>query len=256
MRKQTYTIPFAEARREYLNNDAFREVLNTGCFIYVENSYVLNSAEYVAYGGNNEPVLTEYARAHLDGCALLFEEREIIKYSGSVTRGADGQEAAVEIRNTTSYPALRQKKGLTEDIQRLRKAMLEQFELQAAHQKTCWQRIFEIITNKGTTTSGQFQNKTGLVDKVFNRAKNNALSMPEMKTVITVAAAYDLDLSTMEELLRLAGHSLSPASKEHHCYRFILTTMFGRGMQAKNEFLVEEGFEPLGSKPQKKQRKL
>jgi hypothetical protein len=80
--------------------------------------------------------------------------------------------------------------------------------------------------------------------------------MPEMRAIITIAAAYDLDLTTTEELLNLAGHSFSPTSKEHDCFRFIITTMHGFTMQAKNELLDEEGFEPLGSKPQNKERRL
>ena len=141
-----------------------------------------------------------------------------------------------------------QKKELTDEIKLIRDAILKQFELQTAHQKTCWQRIYEIITDKGTTTAGQFALKTGLSDKVFNRAKNNASSMPEMKTIITIAAAYALDISTTEELLKLAGHSFSPASKEHIYYSFIITTMYEYSMYAKNEVLVGGGFDPLGSK--------
>jgi len=255
MKKQTYTITFTEARREYFENERLREILNTGCFIFVESSYVLNSTEYVVYDDEGY-LLTEYARSNLEDCALLFEEREIIKYSGSVTRGEENQDAVIEIRHTTTYAAQKQRKGLTDDIRKLRKAALIQHELYTAHQKTCWQRIFEIVTNKGTTTSGMFHLKTDLVNKVYDRAKNNDPSMPTIKTIVTIAAAYDIDLSTTEELLKLAGHSFSPVSKEHDCYRFILMTMYGRGMHAKNELLVDEGFTPFGSKGQIKERKL
>ena len=253
MKKQTYTIAFEEARREYFDNEAFREILNTGCFIYVESSYVLNSAKYII-PYDDRHALTEYARLHLDECALRFEELEIIKYSGFATRGEHDQDAVIEVKRSTSYVPKLQKKELTDEIKSRRKAMIMQFELQAAHQKTCWQRIYEIITSKGTTTSGQFSLKTGLVDRVYNRAKNNYSSMPDIRTIITIAAAYALDLTTTEELLRLAGHSFSPVSREHDCFRFILLTMYDHGMDAKNALLAEEGFNILGSKPHAREK--
>jgi hypothetical protein len=255
MRTSTYTIPFAEARREYLKSEALRELLNSGCFVYTEESYVLNNERYITQSESGY-CLTDYARAHLDECALLFEEREIIKYSGSVTRGEAAQDAVIGVRMTTTFAPKRQMNNLTDEIKRLRESFKLHFDIQASNQKSCWQRIYEIVTNKGTTTSGMFNQKTDLIPKIYDRAKNNDPSMPEMRTIITIAAAYKLDLTTTEELLKLAGHTFSPASKEHDCFRFIITTMHDYTMQAKNELLVEEGFDPLGSKPQNKERKL
>ena len=250
MKKQTYTIAFAEARREYLSNESFREVLNTGCFMYVENSFVINSDKFVVLSGDGYS-LTEYARLHLDECALLFEELEIINYSGFATRGEDNQEADIKIKRSTSYTTKKQKRELDDEIKQLRMAMIRHYDLHVANQKTCWQRIYEIVSGKGTKTSGQFAIKTGLGSKVFDRAKNNVASMPDVKTIVTIAAAYNLDFTTTEELLRLAGHSFSPVSKEHDCYRFIIMTMHDYEMDAKNTLLEEEGFDPLGTKPQK-----
>ena len=251
MKKQIYTIPFDEAQREYFNNETFRETLHNGCFIYAESSFVLNSDKYIVRD-DTEYALTDYARSHLDECALPFDEIEIIKYSGSATRGAEGQDAAIEIRRSTTFASHRQAKVMLDDIKRIRKAAIEQFEIQAAHQKTCWQRIYEIVTGKGTKSAGMFKLKTDLSDRVYNRAKNNYNSMPDIKTIVTIAAAYDLDLSTTEELLKLAGHSFSTVSKEHDCYRFIIMFMYGRSMNEKNSLLADEGFDPLGTKPQGK----
>ena len=225
----------------------FRDILNNGCFIYAENSFVLNSNKYITSDIEGFS-LTDYARSHLDECALPFDEIEIIKYSGSATRGAEGQDAAIEIRRTTAYAPQRKTKALTEEIIRLCKIAMEQFELQSVNQKTCWQRIYELITSSGTKTAGMFEQKTDLSGRIYNKAKNNYNSMPDIKTIVTIAAAYDFDIFTTEELLRLAGHSFSPTSKEHCCYRIILMMMCGRGMKVKNEFLVNEGFSPLGTK--------
>jgi hypothetical protein len=255
MRKQTYAISFTEARREYLKNEALRELLNSGCFVYAEESYVLNDERYITQRESNY-FLTDYARTHLDECALLFEEREIIKYSGTVTRGEAAPDAVIGVRMATTFAPKRQTNTLTDEIKRLRESFKLHFDIQATNQKSCWERIYEIATSNGSTTSGMFKQKTGLIPKYFDRAKKNDPSMPEMRAIITIAAAYDLDLTTTEELLKLAGHSFSPTSKEHDCFRFIITTMYGYTMQAKNELLDEEGFDPLGSKPQNKERKL
>lgn len=175
---------------------------------------------------------------------------ESIKDSGNVTRGEESQDATMETRKTATVPANRQKRGLSAEIKQMREVMIRHFEIQSVHQKTCWQRIYELVTSKGTTTSGMFAQKTNLIPKIYDRAKNNAPSTPKLKTIVTIAAAYDLDLSTTEELLRLAGHTFIPTSQEHDCYRFILTAMYGHTMRDKNELLASEGFAPLGSMPQ------
>ena len=173
---------------------------------------------------------------------LVTKKGEVFMYRKSITPKGE---------TTTIQESL---KGF-EEIKQIRKAMIRQFEIQSARQKTCWERIYEIVTSKGTTTSGMFVQKTNLISKVYDRAKNNVKTMPKLKTIVTIAVAYDLDLSTTEELLRLAGHAFIPTSQEHDCYKFILTTMYGYTMQDKNDLLASEGFTSLGSTPKEKTEK-
>jgi len=253
MKRKVYAISLEEAQREYRDNDVFRDMLDSGCFVYTANSYVINLPEYVSGNEDSAYDLTDYARAHIDECALAFEETEIIKYSGNEIRGSQPRTDThtIEKKRVTKYVSHLQGTELNEKILKMRRASKLLFEESVKEQMTCWEYIFDMLNVMGITKS-MFCNRTSLDAKVYDRAKQNKASMPEIKTIVTIAAAYGLDYLETENLLTLAGHRLSPVSPEHDCYRFILTAMRACSMQAKNELLIKEGFEPLGSKPHKK----
>jgi len=252
MKKETYVISLEEARREYRENGMFRDMLDSDCFVYAENSYVINVAEYIVSGEDGTYTLTDYARSHLDECALVFEETEIIKYIGDKKRGGQPRMGitTIEKKCATKYVSYSQGKGLDKKILEMRRGTKLIFEENVSGRMTCWERICGILTDLGIDKKA-FCRRTSLIEKVYDRVQKNDASMPEIKTIVTIAAAFDIDYFETKNLLALAGHTLSPVSEEHNCYEFILTAMHGCSMQAKNELLVKEGFEPLGSKSRK-----
>ena len=132
-------------------------------------------------------------------------------------------------------------------------ALKRQFENKLKQTKTCWQRIGEILKRE-KATAFTFSQKTSLNDRFYYYARNaeeqgKTPSEPTMRTIMAIAAGYNLDLLETEELLKLSGCAFSPVSREHNAYIFIITAMCGFELFEKNEFLERNGFEALGSKP-------
>ena len=78
----TYEISIMDGFKIYQENEAFRNTLNTGNFTFVPSTdqhgpdvpnYVLiNHPMYVGADSSGLCVPTEYAKAHLNECALQF----------------------------------------------------------------------------------------------------------------------------------------------------------------------------------------
>lgn len=75
-----YIIEHKAVFELYMDDPQFREVIDTGRFVFVENHLCLADRRYVTMGmTQNASVrtayLTEYARNHIDECCLAFRER-------------------------------------------------------------------------------------------------------------------------------------------------------------------------------------
>lgn len=68
---QTFTIPEVDAAIQ-----SFRDIHNlvsTGEYEYVESHFVYRSPKYITTDENGNHIMTEYARWHMDECALVFD---------------------------------------------------------------------------------------------------------------------------------------------------------------------------------------
>jgi DNA-binding Xre family transcriptional regulator len=72
---QTYTIKAQDALYQYAANLEFREVIDSGNYIFVDNHFCINDSKYVRINDSGSPTLTDYALQHIDECCIVFESR-------------------------------------------------------------------------------------------------------------------------------------------------------------------------------------
>ena len=77
-----YIIEHKAVFELYFEDVQFREVINTGRFVFVENHLCLADRRYIRMGavqklGSPRVWLTDYARNHIDECCLAFRERGV-----------------------------------------------------------------------------------------------------------------------------------------------------------------------------------
>ena len=65
---QTFVISPKEMLDEYLRNETFRRIIDTGRYIYADGHICINDPEYITPQGR----LTKWANAHVDQCCLRF----------------------------------------------------------------------------------------------------------------------------------------------------------------------------------------
>ena len=68
---QTFVITPNEMIAEYIRNEAFRRLIDTGHYIYVDGHICINDPEYVVLS-NGKLLLTPWANQHVDQCCLRF----------------------------------------------------------------------------------------------------------------------------------------------------------------------------------------
>ena len=68
---RTFVIRPKEVLEEYVRNEAFRELLDTGRYVYADGHICVNDPAYVVLRGG-KLCLTEWANAHVDACCLRF----------------------------------------------------------------------------------------------------------------------------------------------------------------------------------------
>ena len=68
---QTFVISPKEVADEYVRNEVFRELIDTGRYIYADGHVCLNVPQYVVRQ-DDKLCLTEWANSHVDQCCLRF----------------------------------------------------------------------------------------------------------------------------------------------------------------------------------------
>lgn len=243
------SINARDAFYEYCDNDEFRSILDSGLFCYANGYFVINNEKYVAQSDDGNYSLTDYAYANLSECTLQFTYHRVnMREHGKFHTDFFHRDNPAAFERLPHYDADRNI-PVIDTAQELARKVAEfesQYTTHKIFTKTFWQRAQEIMAAKHWNSS-VFSERTLLNEMTFSRVKNNFDSLPDVRTVMAICAGLDLDIGLTNELLSLAGHTLSN-SREHQAYRFIITGYSGRSIHERNEFLESVDIAPLGSK--------
>ena len=75
-KNETYTVDEKDSIAEYISNEKFRRLIDTGAYEYLEGHYCLRDDRYIAVDHEGKRHLTPYARQHMNECSLVFRSKE------------------------------------------------------------------------------------------------------------------------------------------------------------------------------------
>lgn len=233
-------ISLLDAFKLYRENDLLRETLNTGAFCFAEGYFVLNDKRYLTDTGNGIKSMTSYAREHLAECTLDFAIKLIpdsfIHGTSQMMYRSDN------VFNTEStYDANTQNTELfniAKDFEKRLKRAQATATTPAAWMK---KRMDEEHWYEST-----FEDKTGLDKMNYSRVQGGVHNFT-LRPLVAMGVGLGLDLSEMEEVLRLGGMSFKPGDKEQEAYKFLFTAFYGKDIDTCNDFLKEVNVTPLGT---------
>lgn len=233
-------ISLLDAFKLYRENDLLRETLNTGAFCFAEGYFVLNDKRYLTDTGNGIKSMTSYAREHLAECTLDFAIKLI---PDSLIHGTSQMMYRSDnVFNTEStYDANTQNTELfniAKDFEKRLKRAQATATTPAAWMK---KRMDEEHWYEST-----FEDKTGLDKMNYSRVQGGVHNFT-LRPLVAMGVGLGLDLSEMEEVLRLGGMSFKPGDKEQEAYKFLFTAFYGKDIDTCNDFLKEVNVTPLGT---------
>ena len=243
MNKKVYTINLGDALKIYESNNDFRNALQSGSFLYVENSYVLNSPQYVRENEAGIYELTEHARQNLFECAITFDDRVIYKSSGDATRGDSAGRSKIEKRQETEYKPGSQKDGLLGAVQEAKEALQIAEKLPRAFGPSLaslmkWRKI----------TNEKLAEKTLMSSRTIQRMRGKSDQNHEPGTVIAVCIGLQLFPRISHDMLSKAGIALRETERDY-IYSLIINTLYKSTVHECNKLLTDAKHQPL-TKPQ------
>ncbi len=253
-RPLTRHISLEHAFYEFSKNDAFRELLQSGKFRFVENAFVINNPKYIRQDDEGNSRLTPYAIKHPQECTLLFEYAVPVNFFHTNVGKLPANMMGFLTRVETEYKRLPR---YTSNVQNdavfdvakaldLVKAEFDRFakERTALAQATdFWERVEQIKTAK-SLRNNTFKDRSGLDDATISRIKLKKTAVP-LRVAIAVCFGLDLDLQESKKLLALAKLALND-EPECLAYEFVITNFQFCPLFEKNEVLKKFGVDPIG----------
>ena len=257
-RPLTRHISHEQAFYEFCKNDAFRELLQSGMFRYVDNAFVINDQKYVKQNDDGVFKLTTYAIKHPQECILLFEYAVSVTADPSVfPAGMFGFLTRVEtdykklpryypnVQNDTIYDTAKAKEQAQQKaFENVREEFVSFMTSRQAIAPaiTFWGRVEQIREAKGFSKN-KFKILSGMDDQTVSRlGKGGTVTMRN-----GIAACFGLDLndSDSKELLALGKLALG-IDKESLAYEYVLSVFQGCSLDERNDVLQTLGVDPIG----------
>lgn len=235
---------------EYSTNAEFRALLDSGRFKYVDGYVVINDEKYIKLDENGDTTLTDYAWENLNECCLSFGWQRIRRASAKkvlpqIIFHRDNDEQDISKYDSKQNVSVVE---LSKELQKKRKhfEQNEKIHKLSTVDKNCWTYIYEIITIKGTSKP-HFCDLTGLGEENYRKAEKGLSNKPTVRTIVAIGVGLDLDIDTVDNMLKLAGRSFMD-NPEDRALKFCITGLSGHSIEDCNEFLESLGYEPLGTK--------
>jgi len=248
--QQSFIIGQEEGYLEYIHNDHFREIIDSGLFLFVNGYYVINNNKYLAQDESGKYSLTEYAWENLDSCTIPFvmkpaRFKQDLKYPGLIMHRAAGFDKLPQLDEEKAKEVLKLAKEMYDKKQAGFNLQKETMAILSPG-KSCCEMLSELF-NFRHITKYRLEDLTGLGTEVYSKVKNGNLGNPTTRTIVAIACGLDLDLDETECLMKAAGRNFT-YSDEERALKYCVFAFIGHPIEDVNDFLVENGFDPLGTK--------
>jgi hypothetical protein len=265
-RPLTRHITLEQVIYEFGRNAAFREILHSGMFRFVEDAFIINDPKYIRIDDEGKARLTPYAIKHQQECTLIFEYTVSVSHNYSHTDTENFQPNMMHMLTTgfltrveTEYKKLPRYTSNVQndkafDVAKALDAVKADFDKFAkartalAPATDFWDRVDQIKTAKSIKNS-TFKDRSGLDDATISRIK---LKKTAVTLRVAIAACFGLDLD-IEESKKLLGLAMLALNDEPEClaYEFVIMNFQFCPLFEKNEVLQKFGVEPIGVRSKK-----
>lgn len=246
---QTFTIGIQDALIEYALNPDFRQLIDSGKYVYVDAHFCINDTKYIRRNENGYAELTDCARQHIDECCLIFD----IKVRRNDKYGIKYYTECVLFRNIVSDTIIEAKYSSSLQNQRTEARAVELKKIGAEAKLT--ENILRAVpaTLSGTLvahmkrlniTVEKLAERSLLHTKTIQRMRNNEGYQPELATIVAVCIGLQLNPVLSADMIRKSGNTFR-ATEEHIIYQMLLNSYYQNSIYECNEVLLANNCKPL-----------
>ena len=237
---ETYTIYEKDAIREYVENDDFGRILNSGKFIYAEGHFCLNNNKYVFKTSVGKYVLTSYARNHMKECCLVFKvsyQTAHYSYNGFLKKSRSLSSKSLK------YVGFNGESVITEEGLRLRK-MIEKEMVESSLMRSSFNQTTVNLMKANNMTISKLAEETGLSVETIKNLRSNNKMVFSIETIVAVCIAMHLPYSISKEYIEMSPCKFWD-NLEMRFYEYALINWHELPLAEVNRKLVDSGIRPL-----------
>ena len=236
---ERYDIDASDSLKEYIRNEEFRKVLNSGSYVYCEGHFCLNDPKYIRVY-NYKRHLSLYARDHMAECCLVFEVQYCTGYrilpGGVFQKGRAGQKQIVYRTQDGKSPVTDAGKALQEKINK-------EWTEYSKYQMSFRDMLEELISTRHMDKS-KLAEAIGVSDKTIQNIKNNPEQYISINILVAICIALHLTYEVSLRLIELSSAKFLN-TKESIVYMHALKYWNELDVAVVNRYFVEAGFQPL-----------
>lgn len=243
-KNQTFVISLKDAAEEYGRNGRFRELVDSGYYVYVEGKFCVNRPEYVRRDRYGKYCMTPQARAHVEVCCLRFE----YAYGDSNPKYAAGvfhmEDKVTTIRGQVVVaPRNAAELGLfsPDDFKR-QIALVTEVRKAIAGMDFCEALCY--LMKKQKCTIEDLEGTSLISRRTLSRLRNEPDYDVTWKHVVALAVGLHLPPAVSNDLLQKAGLALRN-NAAHNAYGMIMSSCYTQDIYTVNGYLTAMGLEPL-----------
>ena len=238
---QTYTVSEKDAIAEYKRNPEFRNVINSGSYLYVEGHYCINHEKYIGVDHFGVRHLTYYAREHMEECCLVFS----VSYQNLWDRVINGvfQKGVGRGRKEIHFVGRNGESPVTEEGKKLREQMEKELFLRRSITQNFNQMTVSLM-KKRKISIDKLSLETGLSYEVIRKMRNDSETVFSIRSILAVCFALHLPPALSMDYIK-ASPSKFQEGIDMMLYQYALNNWYNDPVKVVNRKLVEAGARPL-----------
>lgn len=239
---QTFSLSAQDAAIERFSNLELRQLTQNGDYLFIDNHYVYNAPLYVQLDEEGNLQLTDYARAHMEECCLVFDMKVTSKigidseYHTACFLNREDSDVTFEIHFHNGLQNAPQER----QVAMRRKQLEEELKIRKQMTDDPLQCIQLIIDWKGVkyTELGKIINRD---PKTLSRIYNGDTD-PTQDTLILICFGLHLSPVISEKLLDVFGCPLNPVKCPNHQWiKEALFIKYPESMRGVRNYLAPYG---------------
>ena len=236
---QTFSIGEDDLVEQCIKSRQLRDTKEAKRFIYIDSHLVLNSPDYVFRNFDGDLELTEYARAHMEECCVVFDmipkskENKTYLSECFLNRDKDSDIAFEFVyHNGVENASDERKLARMEELLDEETAIIENL-------PRSYPQIMKYLLERSKMTAAEIADEINMNEKTVRRVMSGEHG--NARTLAAILLSMQVSPTIGDIVWEAARWKLDPMSKEDRYLKVALQHLSGRSMPYIRDFLHKRG---------------